>query len=74
MVFVVCEECYNFGEIDWSVVVVPSPPFYFVFETPTSYRTYKIISRNELARPVMGTNFLVICSSQSLWRYAPKTP
>ena len=26
----------------------------------TSYRTYKIISRYELARPVMGTIFLVI--------------
>ena len=26
----------------------------------TSYRTYKIISSNELARPVMGTIFLVI--------------
>ena len=25
----------------------------------TSYRTYKIISSNELARPVMGTIFLV---------------
>ena len=30
----------------------------------TSYRTYKIISSNELARPVMGTIFLVqSCSS-----------
>ena len=26
----------------------------------TSYRTYKIISSNELARPVMGTIFLVL--------------
>ena len=26
----------------------------------TSYRTYKIISRYELARPIMGTIFLVI--------------
>ena len=26
----------------------------------TSYRTYKIISSHELARPVMGTIFLVI--------------
>ena len=26
----------------------------------TSYRTYKIISSNELARPVMGTIFLVM--------------
>ena len=26
----------------------------------TSYRTYKIISSNELARPIMGTIFLVI--------------
>ena len=27
----------------------------------TSYRTYKIISSYELARPVMGTIFLVLC-------------
>ena len=27
----------------------------------TSYHTYKIISSNELARPVMGTIFLVTC-------------
>ena len=26
----------------------------------TSYRTYKIISRYELARPIMGTIFLVV--------------
>ena len=26
----------------------------------TSYRTYKMISSNELARPIMGTIFLVI--------------
>ena len=29
-------------------------------KTQTSYRTYKIISSKELARPVMGTIFLVI--------------
>ena len=29
----------------------------------TSYRTYKIISSYELARPVMGTVFLVIFTS-----------
>ena len=29
-------------------------------KTQTSYRTYKIISSNDLARPVMGTIFLVI--------------
>ena len=28
----------------------------------TSYRTYKIISSYELARPIMGTIFLVIIS------------
>ena len=28
----------------------------------TSYRTYKIISRYELARPIMGTIFLVCMS------------
>ena len=32
----------------------------------TSYRTYKIISSYELARPVMGTIFLVIAASDSL--------
>ena len=31
----------------------------------TSYRTYKIISSNELARPVMGTIFLVIIISMN---------
>ena len=31
----------------------------------TSYRTYKIISSYELARPVMGTIFLVIALSAS---------
>ena len=31
----------------------------------TSYRTYKIISSYELARPVMGTIFLVVCTSNS---------
>ena len=30
------------------------------FISQTSYRTYKIISRFELARPIMGTIFLVI--------------
>ena len=33
--------------------------FFFFFKTPTSDRIYKIISWNELARPVMGTIFLV---------------
>ena len=31
-----------------------------VFISQTSYRTYKIISSYELARPIMGTIFLVI--------------
>ena len=41
-----------------SVVLFP-PPFYFVFDISNLYRTYKIISSNELARPLMGTIFLV---------------
>ena len=32
----------------------------------TSYRTYKIISRYELARPIMGTIFLVYVLMDSL--------
>ena len=32
----------------------------FFFISQTSYRTYKIISSYELARPIMGTIFLVI--------------
>ena len=32
----------------------------------TSYRTYKIISRYELARPIMGTIFLVVLIDQLL--------
>ena len=32
----------------------------------TSYRTYKIISSYELARPIMGTIFLVMNKSQEL--------
>ena len=32
--------------------------FFFIFQT--SYRTYKIISSYDLARPIMGTIFLVI--------------
>ena len=31
----------------------------FFFISQTSYRTYKIISSYELARPIMGTIFLV---------------
>ena len=34
----------------------------------TSYRTYKIISRYELARPIMGTIFLVIYSVTKILR------
>ena len=40
-------------------MVLFPPPFYFVFENLKLYRTYKIISSNELARHVMGTIFLV---------------
>ena len=32
----------------------------------TSYRTYKIISSYELARPIMGTSFLVLNKSQEM--------
>ena len=38
-------------------MVLFPPPFYFVFDT---YRTYKIISSCELARPVMGTTLVYI--------------
>ena len=37
-----------------SVVLFP-PPFYLFLISQTSYRTYKIISSYELARPIMGT-------------------
>ena len=40
-------------------MVLFPPPFYFVLISQTSYLTYKIISSYELARPVMGTIFLV---------------
>ena len=33
--------------------------YIFFLISQTSYRTYKIISSNELARPVMGTIFLL---------------
>ena len=32
----------------------------FFLISQTSYRTYKIFSSNELARPIMGTIFLVV--------------
>ena len=41
-------------------MVLFPPPFYFFFISQTSYRTFKIISSYELARPIMGTIFLVI--------------
>ena len=53
-VLVACEECYNFGLIDRSVVAVlshsPPPPFYFVFET-SNLLTYiqKILGMISLA-------------------------
>ena len=40
------------------MVLFPSP-FYFVFDIPNLLSSYKIISSYELARPVMGTIFLV---------------
>ena len=40
-------------------MVLFPPPFYFFFISQTSYRTYTIISSYELARPIMGTIFLV---------------
>ena len=36
------------------------------FISQTSYRTYKIISSYELARPIMGTIFLVILKCHSV--------
>ena len=42
------------------------------FISQTSYRTYKIISSYELARPIMGTIFLVYIayymSKNGIWR------
>ena len=49
-------------------MVLFPPPFYFVFDISNSYRTYKIISSYELARPVMGIIFLVyvyLCASKN---------
>ena len=43
---------YNLEQIDRSVVVFLSPNLSFVFENSKN-------TRNELARPVMGTIFLV---------------
>ena len=37
----------------------------------TSYRTYKIISSYELARPIMGTIFLVISSMNKSQEFFP---
>ena len=50
---VVCEELHNLGLIDSSVVVL-SPLLLFL-----SINVQQKNSRNELARPVMGTIFLV---------------
>ena len=41
------------------------------FISQTSYRTYKIISSYELARPIMGTIFLVIVSIIGRAKRAP---
>ena len=41
--------------------VVLFPPFYFVFYISNLLSYIKNISSNELARPVMGTIFLVLC-------------
>ena len=41
------------------MVLFPPPFYFFFFISQTSYRTYKIISSYELARPIMGTIFLV---------------
>ena len=38
----------------------------FFFISQTSYHTYKIISSYELARPVMGTIFVVIFREKSV--------
>ena len=42
-----------------SVVLFP-PPFYFVFDISNLLSYIQNISSNDLARPVMGTIFLVI--------------
>ena len=49
---------WNLGEIVKSVVLFP-PPFYFVFDISNLLSYIQNISSNELARPVMGTIFLV---------------
>ena len=51
---VVCEELYNLGYV--VVVLSPPPPLPFYFNVHTNKQN---ISRNELARPIMGTIFLV---------------
>ena len=68
MVYLCGGEYFNLGLIVKSVVLFP-PPFYFFFISQTSYRTYKIISSYELARPVMGTIFLVVFMIKKLTTY-----
>ena len=54
---VVCEELHNLGLIDSSVVVVLFPLLLFL--SINVHTNNNKNSRNELARPVMGTIFLV---------------
>ena len=57
-VLVVCGECYNLGYIVKSVVLFP-PPFYFVLKNSNLLTYIQTNTRNEIARPVLGTTFLV---------------
>ena len=55
------ENVITLGKIIGLLFFVPSPSLYFVFENSKN-------TRNDLARPVMGTIFLVIynaCTVQS---------
>ena len=53
------ENVLTLGKFIKSVVLFP-PPFYFVFDILNLLSYIQNISSNELARPVMGTIFLVI--------------
>ena len=56
------ENILTLGKLLKSVVLFP-PLFCFVFDISNLLCTYKIISSYELARPLMGTIFLVCMSS-----------
>ena len=48
--------------------------FILFFISQTSYRTYKIISSYELARPIMGTIFLVLYIIYSTCKFCSYNP